>query len=52
MKRWPIIRHVRWFCLSYRVHRWAAQWGAMGIGLGHPNESDLKTLNDIWRGEA
>ena len=48
---WPIVRHIRWFVLSYRVHRWAQQWGRMGIGLGCPNESDLKYLDAVWRGD-
>lgn len=52
MRRWPIIRHVRWLYLNWRVHQWAAAWGAMGIGLGSPNQSDLDHLERIWRGEA
>lgn len=52
MKRWPIIRHIRAIWLTYRVHRWAAQWGSIGIGFGRPNESDLAHLRAIWRGEA
>ena len=50
MKKWWGIRHLRWLWLSYRVHRWAAMWGRVGIGLGWPNESDYQTLDDIWAG--
>jgi hypothetical protein len=52
---WPLrlwgIRHIRWLWLSYCVHSWAAKWGAMGIGLGFPNEADMKALEKVRRGE-
>jgi hypothetical protein len=51
MRRWPIIRHARWLWASWRVHRWAALCGSVGLGLGVPNESDLRHLDMIWRGE-
>ena len=51
MKRWPIIRHVRYYWLSYKLHRWAYSWFSVGIGLGYPNPSDTDYLNRIWRGE-
>ena len=50
--RWPVIRHIRYFWGSYRVHRWAAAWYGAGIGLGYPNPSDLAYLEAVWRGEA
>ena len=52
MKRWPIIRHIRYWWLRARVYQWAAMWGDVGIGLGVPNEADLAHLERIWRGEA
>lgn len=52
MKRLPIIRHIRYWWASYRVHRWAWSWGQAGIGMGFPNPSDLEHLDRIWRGEA
>lgn len=52
IKRWPIIRHIRFYYLRYRVFRYAAMWGSMGIGVGGPNPSDLEHLDRIWRGEA
>lgn len=52
MKRWPIIRHVRYWWLSYRVHRWAIDCFHLGLGLGHPNPSDLRMLELIWEGKA
>lgn len=52
MKRWPLIRHVRFWWHSYRVHRWAYMWGQAGVGLGWPNPSDLRWLQDIWEGKA
>ena len=51
MKRWWGIRHVRWLYLDFRVHRWAWMCGQVGLGVGRPNESDLRALDAIWRGE-
>lgn len=51
MKRWPIIRHIRWLYYDWRVHQHAATWGSIGIGLGHPNQSDLDYLKLIWEGK-
>jgi hypothetical protein len=50
MKRWPVIRHIRYWLASYRVHRWAQLWGQGGVGLGWPNPSDLAHLDRIWTG--
>lgn len=52
MKRWPIIRHVRYYWLTFRVHMWAMKWGSVGIGLGWPNQYDLDRLEEIWKGKA
>jgi hypothetical protein len=52
MKRWPLIRHVRYWWLAYRVHRWAWKWGQLGVGLGVPNEADQRWLDEIWEGKA
>ncbi len=52
MGRLPIIRHIRYWILRYRVERWAWTWGQAGIGLGYPNEADLRQLDRVWRGEA
>lgn len=46
------VRHVRFWYLSYQVHRWARRWGQMGIGFGVANEADIAELRRIWRGEA
>lgn len=51
MKRWPVIRHLRFFWYTWRVFRFAAAMGALGLGLGTPNQHDLDTLDAIWRGE-
>ena len=51
MKRWPVIRHVRYFWLAWQVSRWARAWGQAGIGLGVPNQADVAHLEAIWRGE-
>ena len=52
MKRLWGVRHIRWLWLGWRVHVWAWRWAEMGVGLGYPNESDLKTIDAIWRGEV
>ena len=52
MKRWPVIRHLRYFWLRRQVYAWARMWADMGIGLGGPNASDLAHLQDIWTGKA
>lgn len=52
MKRLWGVRHIRWLWLSWRVHQFARQCAGIGLGLGCPNESDLKVLDAIWRGDA
>ena len=52
MKRWPIIRHIRWLILNHRAHQWARHWGKLGVGLGTPNPADLEYLKAIWEGHA
>lgn len=52
MKRWPLIRHIRYFWSRMKVYEWASQWGELGIGTGHPNQSDLDYLEAIWKGKA
>lgn len=51
MKRWWGIRHIRWFYLSWRVHKFAWECAQIGLGLGIPNDSDYRVLDAIWRGE-
>lgn len=52
MKRWPIIRHIRWAILDYKAHRWAQYWHKAGVGLGVPNDNDLAYLQAVWDGEC
>lgn len=50
VKRWPIIRHVRWFFLAWGFERW---WQDYGRHLGAvPNQSDLRFLEAVWEGRA
>lgn len=53
---WPYrlwgIRHLRFYWHSYRTHRAASQWAAIGIGVGGPNPYDLWRLYAIFRGWA
>jgi hypothetical protein len=50
MKRWPLIRHIRWLWLSRKFWLW---WQATGKSLGAvPNERDLRYLDDVREGRA
>lgn len=52
---WPFrlwgVRHVRYLFCLVRVNFWAQAWARYGIGLGVPNDSDMKVLDAIWKGE-
>lgn len=49
MKRWPVIRHVRWFWLAILFEIW---WRRVGHRHGLvPSQSDLAYLDRVWRGE-
>lgn len=50
MKRLPIIRHIRYFYLRYRVNQHYAMWGALG-SLPVYADRDYAVLDQIWRGE-
>lgn len=50
MRLWGI-RHVRYLFYLSRVHAWARAWARVGIGLGVPNDSDMRFLDEIWRGK-
>lgn len=52
MKRWYVIRHVRYYFLRRRVFMAAREWARVGVGLGNPNDSDILYLEAVWRGEA
>jgi hypothetical protein len=52
MKRWPVIRHIRYWWLERKVERWCWQCYQVGLGLGHMNPSDRAHLDDIWAGRA
>lgn len=50
MKRWPIIRHARWFWYSHRFWRW---WDRTGRYLGvFPNARDTQFLHDVLNGKS
>lgn len=50
MKRWPLIRHIRYFLLAREFRLW---WEGEGHMLGaFPNEADLRYLEDVWKGRA
>jgi len=51
-KRWPVVRHVRYYYLRYKVYEAARWWYMFGIGMGQPNPADLKHLEAIRKGEA
>ena len=50
MKRWPVIRHVRWIWYSYQLMRW---WKQVGQYYWlYPNPEDLHFLKDVREGRA
>lgn len=51
MKRWPIIRHARYFWHAYWLSRWVDFHARRGLGF-FPQESDLQFLQDVWKGRA
>lgn len=51
MKRLPIIRHIRFFYHAYMLDRHLRAYRSMGLGYG-VQQSDLDTLDKIWKGEA
>jgi hypothetical protein len=52
MKKLWGIRHVRWFILTWLVHRHAIKCARSGLGIGIPNQADLDHLAQIYRGET
>ena len=49
MKRWPLVRHIRYYWLLYRYNRWwvqVGQWYWLSM-----NPSDEAYLADVWKGE-
>jgi hypothetical protein len=50
MKRWPIIRHLRWLYFGWRVERHYAMWQRIGYLPVHRHHDDA-ALDAIWRGE-
>jgi hypothetical protein len=51
MKKLPIIRHIRWLYLSWRVDRHYRAWAALGM-LPVNRKMDEDMLAAIWRGKA
>ena len=47
MKRWPIIRHIRYWYLSYKVQK-KDYCGRYGILV--PSKEDSDHLEKVWRG--
>lgn len=50
LKRLPIIRHIRYFYLLYRVNRHYEMWmelGSLPVNAGR----DYAVLDDIWQGK-
>jgi hypothetical protein len=51
MRRLPIIRHIRWLILSWRVEQHYARWRQLG-SLPVNRRGDDAVLDAIWRGEC
>ncbi len=52
MKRWLIIRHIRYVYWAYRVDRHYRMLRAMTGALQLYAQRDYDHLDRIWRGEA
>lgn len=50
MKRWPLIRHIRYFIGLYRVNRHYEMWSSLGRLPVH-RDQDYAVLDAIWRGD-
>ena len=50
MKRFPIIRHVRFFYLRWRLERWVDYCRDVGVGV-FAQESDWTYLQEVWEGK-
>ena len=50
MKRWPVIRHIRYYYLRYQVHKHYAMWMSLGSLPVHADR-DYAELDKVWRGE-
>jgi len=50
MKRWPIIRHVRYFYYKYKMLEHYDMWRKLG-SLPVYIDKDIEVLDEIWRGE-
>ncbi len=49
MKRWPVIRHIRYFYHARRLNRW---WNEIGSHFWLAvNEQDIQFLEDVWDGK-
>ena len=49
-KRWPVIRHIRYFRLLYQVNRHYEAWMQLGY-LPVNADHDYDVLDRIWKGE-
>lgn len=50
MKRWPVVRHIRFLYLRWRFESWWLRCGRY-YWLA-PNVNDEEYLDAVWRGEA
>jgi hypothetical protein len=51
IKRWPIIRHIRWAYHKRRIYQHYALWARLGY-LPVNRAIDENHLRAIWRGDA
>lgn len=52
MRRCWGVRHLRWAWHTWQLYRQVRAWYYLGLGLGVPNDHDLRVLDDIWEGKA
>ena len=50
MKRWFIIRHIRWMWLLTKFNAHIQRMQDAGLGW-IPAQSDIEYLEDVWKGK-
>jgi len=51
MKRWPIIRHIRYLYWARQADKWYLTWHEDGYYYPVHQHLDQEYLDEIWRGE-
>lgn len=50
MKKWFLIRHIRWIICQIKLARHVDECRRLGLGY-FAQDSDIKYLEDVWKGK-